>query len=460
MNNAKGLWWIPEKPELKLAGDLIYFSEENPVLFVEGFFEEVNLREVTFSCILKKNFYEVVVGEINEEKFTLINSVVIDPKITLTGTGDSCSSKLSPAIICKGHHFSNKKELVFEKILVNYSNIGRWLGTGGVKGIKREQDPYVKDLAETSLIANVSPNLLVEIPYFLQKDQIKIFNYYSETAVVQFKFPEQKLFITDILKIIDNFRNFLRIFIDDKVSIREVKANTEFGSMQLIIPQFTNSAIKDSISSRGNIILKRKFIQKFEYFTSNWIAFVEKFYPTHQLFFSDNFEDLYLSTKLLNCSQAIESYYTRNSKYNNKSIADDDKDEIIESSHIKDIILGKFPEKNVISSLFSKLQWLNEKSLRVKLKELYQDYGNILKYFIRDKNDFIDRFVNARNYYTHYDQNNVEPSEREMIGLTENARFILICILLREIGFDEQEIVNAIPLYCRKRVTEIRSLAE
>ena len=110
------------------------------------------------------------------------------------------------------------------------------------------------------------------------------------------------------------------------------------------------------------------------------------------------------------------------------------------------------------SSILRKFQFLNWKTLRMVLKDLFKDFKEIFPVFIKDESNFIDRFVTIRNYCTHYDPLTPKPNYEEMIVLTENARFILLSVFLKEIGLTEQDLKSAIYRYCRKRVREIKSL--
>ena len=169
MDNNKGLWWLPDKEELKISGHLTDTSGKETILSLDGLFEKIDHTRDKST-----KFYEIILGEVNHQKITLVNSKNIFSRVTQSGKGDSSTSKFKPIVICKGQHFLSKKELEFTNILVRYSHIRKWLGP--YCGSNREDNPYLKGFNETSLVVQILPNLRLEIKDFLQKDNLKIYN--------------------------------------------------------------------------------------------------------------------------------------------------------------------------------------------------------------------------------------------------------------------------------------------
>jgi hypothetical protein len=153
--------------------------------------------------------------------------------------------------------------------------------------------------------------------------------------------------------------------------------------------------------------------------------------------------------------QAIEAYYTR--KYESTYTKMDMTVVISQLKGVIDAFSELAPFKEAISK---KLEYINHKSLRTILKELTTD-AEIFSGFIKDKREFVDKVVDARNYLTHYEssKNGVRNiGMLEMIQLVENLRFLVTSIILREIGFEKKEIANSISLYCRDRIIALYPL--
>lgn len=120
-------------------------------------------------------------------------------------------------------------------------------------------------------------------------------------------------------------------------------------------------------------------------------------------------------------------------------------------------ILREIPE-NYQQQLIPKVRYdMNRKSFRKKLKELFEEYGNLFRLFIDDKDEFIGKVVDTRNYYTHYTPE-LEARAVKVIDLpflSQNLRFILIVILLKKIGFDDEFTEQALRRYMRFRIRRI-----
>ena len=66
----------------------------------------------------------------------------------------------------------------------------------------------------------------------------------------------------------------------------------------------------------------------------------------------------------------------------------------------------------------TRIQYINRKSLGMQTKDLLRDNENIFQIFLKDK-QFVRKFVDSRNYFTHYDSKKKMPSENAILLLTE-----------------------------------------
>lgn len=437
-----GLWWLPEKPDIKLSGHLIYPSGNEAVLALNGIFDE------------EIQFHEIILGDIDGSKVTLVNCLRFFLQKSYSGTGDSFCSKFKLIVICKGHHFLRKADLKFSKISVRYSHLRQWLGPKISGAHIKEIDPYLKGAIEKSLVVYILPEFSFEIKGFLEKEKLFYYSPYNEETDVLFYFKNKSL--NELLENLDIFRNFLSICIDEKISIYNIEAREEYGNVQIILPSVLKPASKDDRSFLHPApIDPHLFLKNAKLYLGNWYRIAKKYEPMYQLFFSDNFEQLYVTTRFLNYAQAIEAYHSR--KYESRFFPDNIREIIDKFTNFSEIIRIVFPEQ-FSSAILTKFKYLNRKSLRMILKDLSKDFKEIFSVFIRDTDDFINRFVEIRNYYTHYDPSAKKPNYKEIIVLTENARFILLSIFLKEIGFNEGDIKSSAYLYCRKRIREIKNL--
>lgn len=88
------------------------------------------------------------------------------------------------------------------------------------------------------------------------------------------------------------------------------------------------------------------------------------------------------------------------------------------------------------------MKYGNEFSLRKRLKEFFVKYQEILDRFIENKNAFIEKVVNTRNYQTHHDKELKEHAAngKNLYHLTQKLDMCLKICLLTELGFNSEEI--------------------
>jgi len=149
---------------------------------------------------------------------------------------------------------------------------------------------------------------------------------------------------------------------------------------------------------------------------------------------------MYLEDRFLSLIQAIESFHRR--VYGGKYLPDEKYDKLYE------VLVNGVPEdveSELKDRLMEYLKYGNEFSLRKRLKEIFDKYKEILDKFIENKKDFIEKVVNTRNYFTHYDKELKEYAARgeDLYRLTQKLRMCLEICLLTEIGFTSKEIKNS-----------------
>ncbi len=101
--------------------------------------------------------------------------------------------------------------------------------------------------------------------------------------------------------------------------------------------------------------------------------------------------------------------------------------------------------RNLKERLSGYLVFGNEFSLRKRLKDLFEQKP-ILKDLIDDNNYFIQKVVDSRNYYVHYDKEEEYdvPSGQDLYELTKRLEICLKVCLLSELGFDQDKIKKMI----------------
>lgn len=97
-------------------------------------------------------------------------------------------------------------------------------------------------------------------------------------------------------------------------------------------------------------------------------------------------------------------------------------------------------------SLKGKLHYLNEFSLRKRLKEILESCGKLTTRLINNEVEFIEDIVNTRNYLTHFDKKLETKAKKgkDLYKLAQNMRFFLEICLLKELGITDTTIGDLI----------------
>ena len=113
-----GVWWIPEKAEKKIHGNLSYRHGQYPVLHLEGVFNENKATG---------EFYEVVQGLVDNIKITLIDCMRENFSKCTAGSLQYFRSRFNVTVVFLGSYFSKKSEISFKSVSIEYSDFKEWV---------------------------------------------------------------------------------------------------------------------------------------------------------------------------------------------------------------------------------------------------------------------------------------------------------------------------------------------
>ena len=170
---------------------------------------------------------------------------------------------------------------------------------------------------------------------------------------------------------------------------------------------------------------------------SNWFAKAEKLKHVFDLFFGTFYNpQMYLEFHFLGLTQAIESYHraTKSGKYMS------DEKWLTYSEKLGKCI-GSELKSDHRNSLKSKIKYGNEYSLRKRFGDLLRAISSDTKdVFQFDDQYFKKKVVDTRNYFTHYDDELKENCLKgyDLIMANSRLKVLLILLLLKEIGIDEE----------------------
>ncbi|MHB1464048.1 MAG: ApeA N-terminal domain 1-containing protein [Thermoleophilia bacterium] len=166
-----------------------------------------------------------------------------------------------------------------------------------------------------------------------------------------------------------------------------------------------------------------------------WLELCGERRPITDLYFGVRYAKfIYLEQKFLNLTQTAESFHRMSNDYDKKVYSDTEYVEMVSSSVSS--LAGK--KRNYIEM---KLKYGNEPSFRTRLKELISYTADVMNPIMGSRSTFINDVVNARNYYTHYDDALKEQVEKniDLIELNMKLDILLQALFLSEIGISGPE---------------------
>lgn len=373
------------------------------------------------------------------------------------------TSEFSVGVFYVGCHFTKREDIKFTRLSVRYSQLKEWLREGLFH--------YEESKNEEGLSEHVWKLTMPKVKeIFLDKSKISIGYGFATSFGGAWETPKfeahtgisidvsDKMHIDDFFPIAYDLKNFLTLAMGDEVSILAIegtnKSIKEYGTIQI---SYRKRISNQKLFSFPHVpFLYKSISERPDFYLQNWFNLIEKIKPTYDLFFGTVYNPhLYPTHTFLNLAQALESYHSRIS--DNEVMCDESFKELL--SPILNII-SKIPKPELRQHFKSRAEFMNNKSLRTRIEELFEEYGELFMPFIDNKGKFIRKVVNTRNYYTHYGKHSEKRAAKvlELPFLSNKLRFMLIVIFLKEIGFDDKVTKQALRAYMQ--CTATRSIYE
>jgi len=332
-------------------------------------------------------------------------------------------------------------------------HLDEWVNISGfdIKHLKEEKEVIIKYKLPEPFKADISDELKISIniraavplPSFVQKEAT-----IKQKTEIKVETSEDKPF-EDYRKIMYHIQNFLTLGITKLVHPLAIKGITEvnkemINDKTLYPPVEIFYRLSDILKAPKTLppfdmLFTFKDISgRFESFLRNWFEKLDLLEPIYDLYFGTLYNPrMYLEHRFLSLIQAIESFHQR--IYGGEYLSDEN------YKKVYDTLVNAIPNGVKIDfkeSLENKLKYGNEFSLRKRLKEIFDKYQEILNVFIENKNTFIEKVVDTRNYQTYHDEDLKERSAsgKKLYHLTQKLKILLEICLLTELGFSSEEI--------------------
>lgn len=441
----KGLWSLPEKPDLKLPGTLSFSPYKGFSLEIQGSFKEKSEMNKFLTP-------DIILGFSHQGKnITLYKCFETSHKGHFPGIPESIFS-VNVGFI--GVHFTQLSEIKFKKISVRYNYLDEWLNIRGFSITPNLKDKSVE--IKYKLPAPIEINLRSGLKILLEvKANMPSVSIVQKEACIKqetfftLEFPTETTF-EDVHKFIYIFQNLLSLLTSEIVYPIKILGNSEktvkiIKDKKLyepieIIYQLSLSQVegKKSVYPFDMLFPYNSIKNKTEAIFNNWLEKVEKLEPVYDLYFGTIYSgDMYLEFQFLSLVMALEVYHRR--MIRNEDIPSKEHEERIKQ------ILTSTPDK-YRNWLKEKLKYSNEPNLRKRIKEIYNMLKNIgyVTELIPKKKNFVYKVYNTRNYFVHYDQSLKDKALKgtELYWLIQKLKVLVEICLLKEIGFLDTEIDN------------------
>lgn len=237
-------------------------------------------------------------------------------------------------------------------------------------------------------------------------------------------------------KVLATVLGYLTFVLQQTPDISDVKLSTSKGCVTWLFA-IRKGILQDKIPYDKTRFYWVEDQKSFEGSISRWFIMNEKISPSLRLLFDTYLPDYTLSeNSFLNMAQALELFHRQYYPI---------KESEIEGFYQKvNRILGGIvneADRKHIKGIIG--PYAHEKSLRKRIKEcLVELKGTDIPDRIGGDKNFINKIVNNRNYYTHYDPKSTTVAvDLEILNrLTAKLKVILVGLLLKKLGYKDEFI--------------------
>lgn len=436
----KGIWFLPEKPDQQIHGDLYYSPLKGIELKLLGVFET--------------------------EKTPFILGISADGKlITLykaerfgrgfSSNGFETSEYGAIFMFIGREHIRTSEELNFSRINCTWIDFDVWLGVYGFKkpeSKKATKEIIVEYKQPENILFDISDEMNCEFKFGTHTPGTsKVSKYFIEQRCAVCFAPKAGTASFEVL--FDCAESFYRLmslayFEESRIkdmSVWQNRPNEENETYTVELQVYYQSEVTEARYKKHDN--DYSFLFTFKDVKDNFETILKKWYKAEAVMdpvisgLAESFAKRTHATefKFLNLAHSVETLHRRTKK---RMAVDplDFKEKLNQ-------IIGSVDEK-YRDWLKEKLAYSNELTLQERLTELISQVPEPIQkvLFKPSIEEFIKQFKNSRNYYTHYDKNIEKKALKggKLYLFSERVKIFLICLVLKEIGFTEEEVVKTI----------------
>ncbi len=435
-----GSWWLPELPNDRRHGKLTSREGDGITLHLRGDFKRNDTR------------LQIIQGKTYDgNPCTLVQSYFVGPAISSMELDASHFFQATYLIL--GRNFDSDSAIIASSMSVSLSFLDEWLGfsplSAGYPVHQISGDdwgdlqiffdrPEKIVLAVPSINATVATDYTLDTGYGRYKSASQSFRPYLRIV------PESPQHYSWYQEKIWFIERLLTLLGGKPVRAKQIRCdlNLHFSQWDFLI----SHRVKDesTIVHPSVLLIRRKEIQNnLEEIINLWLKIYERLDTVVDLFLGVSYNPKqYQTSNFLNLTQALEVYHRQLGT--DKYLAIEEYDQVYETLLL---CIPKGIPADLKTSLSSILKYGNEFSLRSRLKRIFKSLSDAEKNLVTDNSkDFIDKVVNTRNYYTHYDKSLAEKAAKgyEILEFNKRLSALIMLVLYKELNIAPDVSLSAI----------------
>lgn len=441
----KGEWFLPNKQDVRLVGELNYDPASGTRLDVHGTFSDDILSIATET-------YDIIVGLVEGSRYITLHNVfqVNGGRVAFV---KGAETSLPNTSYCVNYFFvdlsvTSVDDLLFLSVSVHFHNLDEWLGISGFNySAKAWNYEKKKAIIEYKLPKPIKfplpyPGVSGMLNTTFNGSSINVFNkevILSQKTFFQLEFEKERG-LAEIHNMVSIFQQFLIMatyqgsYIDSfTLKHKSLTKPIQFYFMPSTLDNYKQIDPRDALFNYG--VVRRNFPK----IITRWYDLCENMNGVLWLYTERFLDERHFSVNdFLNMAQVVESFHSL--LYNHpRENAEKYKARVSR-------IVALLPKKDQ-DFVKNKLAQGNNLILAERISELIAKCpSEVLNIFISDKDTFLKQVKDSRNYFTHYTKSGKKHilEGSDLMRLTEKMKLLITCNILGYLKLSKKQIIAII----------------
>lgn len=450
VSKIKGQWWLPDKPDRKVTGELEFGWTSGATLKLDGsFFDDAFPPEDTLPDGL------TVLGEDRHERpITLFDCLV--RKLELHPTNSVAELESSFGIL--GKHFASRDDVQVSAVSIELNHLHRWVGETGISsGFDKDGSSWAKHHPHAPISIGSHNGFDISLRFTAGYSRSSSEYRVWEKCLLWIEGQSSSPY-GDFEDIAEWMRQFLALAMGRPIYPMRVRARPQnprkiiqdppmYEELEIFWDLFVDEDGKKPLAPH-------EMLFRLEHIRHDPLAFTGQFFekrgrlePVCELYLSTLYNSrMYLPQRFLTLAQAVEGYHrifeTPGEYQPKETYMKGLRAKLLEM--VPDAINNDFKE-----AIRGHLDHMHEFTLKKRIETLHEKFAGILRTYLgEDGKKFSRAIKDLRNKLTHPDvRSDIEWSSINSADLwlkCEQLSLLLQVCLLDQLGFDETAIQDMI----------------